>query len=196
MRSPRIWGATSEECARRYPCDERDFAHDDAFVRAIDVAAPPELVYRWLCQLRVGPYSYDLLDNFGRRSPPRRSAALEALAPGMRVMRIFEIVDFAWGRTLTIALASRVGAAAMGSFCGSYEVRAEGARGSRLVAKILVRYPSGWYGSVLMRAMPTLDLIMFRKQLETLRDYAERDALADDPNVRTSGTNPAGSSAR
>lgn len=177
MSSPRIWGATSEECARVYPCDERDFAHDDAYVRAIDVAAPPDLVYKWLCQLRVAPYSYDLLDNFGRRSPPRRTPALEALAPGMTVMTIFRIVAFDWGRTLTIQLGSRMGAAAMGTFCGSYDVRARDS-GARLVAKILVRYPGGWYGRILERAMPTLDLIMFRKQLRTLARYAERDARA------------------
>ncbi|GAC1559388.1 MAG: hypothetical protein NVS3B17_10060 [Vulcanimicrobiaceae bacterium] len=177
MQSPRVWGATADEVARRYPCDERSFAHDDAFVRAITIAAPPDLVYRWLCQLRVAPYSYDVLDNFGRRSPPRRDPALEALAPGMRVMTLFRIVAFEWGRTLTIEIASRVGTPLMGAFCGSYDVRAND-RGCRLVAKILVRYPPGPYGRLLARAMPTLDLIMFRKQLRTLARYAERDARA------------------
>ncbi len=180
-QSPRIWGATKDECARTYPCDERGFAHDDAFVRAVDIAAPPDLVYKWLCQLRVGPYSYDFIDNFGRRSPPRRTPALETLAPGMIVMTLFRIVAFDWGRTLTIGLCSRAAARVMGDFFGSYDVRAGGERGTRLVAKILVRYPDHAYGRLLKRAMPTLDLIMFRKQLRTLARYAERDARADRP---------------
>ncbi len=178
MTSPHFWGATAQECARTYPCDDLDFASDDVFFRAIDVAAPPELVYRWLCQLRVGPYSYDLLDNFARRSPPRRTPALEKLAPGMIVMTIFRIAGFDWGRTLTVALSSRRAGSVMGTFVGTYDVSPSTTSASRLVAKIRVRYPSGWYGAVLKRAMPTLDLIMFRKQLVTLARYAERDARA------------------
>jgi len=176
MSSPRIWGATAEECSRTYACDDGTFAHDDAFVRAVDVAAPTELVYRWLCQLRVAPYSYDLLDNFARRSPTRRDPALEALAPGMRIMTIFRIASFVWGRSLTLELSSRLGARLMGSLYGAYDVRAGGALGTRLVAKVLVRFPGGRYGRVVRWAMPTLDLIMFRKQLLTLKRYAERDA--------------------
>ena len=53
-----------------FPCDRHLADHDGAYWRAIDVEAPAPLVFRWLCQLRVTPYSYDLLDNLGRRSPP------------------------------------------------------------------------------------------------------------------------------
>lgn len=177
MESPRIWGATPQECARHYACDDLGFVADDTFFRAVDVAAPPELVYAWLAQLRIAPYSYDLLDNFGKRSPPRRNRALVTLAPGMIAMTIFRIASFEHGRSLTVRLGSRRVARIMGDFCGTYAIERAGDRRVRLVAKILVRYPSGWYGDILKRAMPTLDLIMFRKQLETLRDYAEREAL-------------------
>ena len=175
MQTPKIWGATADECARRYACDDLPFNADDEYFRAVDVASPPALVFRWLCQLRAAPYSYDLIDNFGRRSPPRLTPGLEALAPGQRMMMIFRLVAFDEPKNMTIALASRAGAAVMGDFCGTYDVRGAG-NGSRLVAKIRVRYPRGIYGAALRRAMPSLDLVMFRKQLLTFKRYAERDA--------------------
>ena len=175
MLPPKNWGASPSEIARHYPCDELAFAADDEYFRALDVAAPPELVFRWICQLRAAPYSYDLIDNFGRRSPPRLTPGLDALAPGQGTMTIFRIVAYDAPRSLTIALASRVGAAVMGDFCGTYDVRPN-AGGSRLLAKVRVRFPGGPYGGLLRRIMPAFDLFMFRKQLLTLRRYAERDA--------------------
>jgi hypothetical protein len=50
--------------------------------------------------------------------------------------------------------------------------------GSRLVAKILLRYPKGAYGTLLRTVLPTLDLVMFRKQLLNLKRLTERDAVA------------------
>jgi hypothetical protein len=175
MIDPRNWGATAAERAAHYPCDDLDFPHDEAYYRAVRIDAPQALVFRWLCQLRIAPYSYDWLDNFGRRSPPHLTPGLEALAPGQRVMIIFRIASFEADRSLTVRLASRLGRVAMGDFAGSYAIEAT-AGGCRLIAKILVRYPRGPYGRLLRVLMPFADLIMFRKQLLTLRRYAERDA--------------------
>jgi len=172
----RGWGSTAAERASAFPCDELGFVDDDVFHRAIDIAAPLPLVFRWLCQLKVAPYSYDLLDNFARRSPPALTPGAQRLALGQRLMTIFRIVAFRYDDHLTIALASRLGRAAMGDFAGTYRVRRRPDGGTRLVARILVRYPRGWYGRFLRPVLPFLDLIMFRKQLLTLRRYAERDA--------------------
>ena len=190
MESSRVWGATPQECARHFACDDLGFVASDTFFRAVDVAASPELVYAWLAQLRIAPYSYDLLDNFGKRSPPRRNRALTTLAPGMTAMTIFRIASFEHARSLTVVLGSRRIARIMGDFVGTYAIEPADDRGVRLVAKILVRYPPGWYGRILQRAMPTLDLIMFRKQLETLRDCAEREARLVRQNGAEDGANP------
>jgi len=175
VSDPRVWGVTLAERARAFPCDALDFEHDEAFYRGVDVAAPPPLVYRWLCQLRVAPYSYDLLDNFGRPSPARLIPGLERLEIGQRMMTIFRLAEFEYGETMTIGLASRLGEAVMGGFAGSYRVEPTNGR-ARLTAKILVRYPRGAYGKLLRRVMPHADLFMFKEQLRRLKRYAERDA--------------------
>jgi len=172
----KAWGSTARERSAHFACDDLGFTHDETFHRALDIAAPPALVFRWLCQLRAAPYSYDWLDNFGRRSPPELITGLDHLAPGQRMMTIFRIVAFTPGEHITLRLASRAGHALMGDVAGTYRVASTPQGRSRLVARVLVRYPKGPYGRALRRLMPYGDFIMFRKQLLTLRRYAERDA--------------------
>jgi len=174
----RNWGATEAECAAAYPCDGLGMRPDDVFFRAVEIAAPAPLVFRWLCQLRVAPYSYDWLDNFGRRSPPRLTPGLERLVVGQSMMHIFRLHGFVPGESMTVALKGAVPKWIMGDFAGSYRIfpKAGAGVGVRLVAKVLVAYPRGPYGMLLRRRMPAVDLFMFRKQLETLKVYIERDA--------------------
>jgi hypothetical protein len=63
------WNVTAAEVGRRFPCDE--LIHDPAFEawRGVTIDAPPEAVWPWVVQLRLAPYSYDWIDNLGRRSP-------------------------------------------------------------------------------------------------------------------------------
>src|SRR6266849_9704744 len=96
------WGSTAAERARPFPCDGLVAEPAEALFRAVDVAAPPAVVFRWLCQLRVAPYSYDWIDNFGRRSPRQLIPGLDDLAVGQRVMMLFEIVEFERDRHLTL----------------------------------------------------------------------------------------------
>src|SRR4051794_41885542 len=88
------WGTTAPERAMPLPCDWQLPGAQLRLHRAVDVAAPAATVFRWLCQLRAAPYSYDLIDNFGRRSPPRLTPGLERLERGQRFMTIFRLVDF------------------------------------------------------------------------------------------------------
>jgi hypothetical protein len=131
--------------------------------RAISATAPPSIVFAWLCQLRVAPYSYDLLDNFGRRSPRERNPELVHLEVGQRFMTIFALQSFVDGEQITL---QSKGVAV------TYMVRAEGAD-SRLHVRVVFEGPR-----LVARALALGDLVMMRKQLITLKSLAEREAAA------------------
>jgi hypothetical protein len=122
----------------------------------------------------VAPYSYDWLDNLGRRSPPRLTPGLEQLEVGQRVMRIFTLVAFELNHHLTLKLTA--GGAIFGEIAVSYVVVALGEGRSRLLAKLSLRWPPRWPWRLIRVLLPWGDLFMMRKQLLTLKRLAERAA--------------------
>jgi hypothetical protein len=166
------WGATPDEEAASYPCDAHLPDAEQWLYRAVTVDAPPAVVFRWLCQLRVAPYSYDWIDNRGRRSPRTLTPGLEDVAVGQRAMTIFEIVGVEPGRSITVF--SRT--AAFGDVAGTYAANPTDDGRTRLVAKFGTIAPKSLYGEVTRDVLPLGDLVMMRKQLLTLKELAERDA--------------------
>ena len=165
------WGSTAAERAMSLPCDRYMDAPEQVLHRALDVDAPAEVVFRWLCQLRVAPYSYDWIDNFGRTSPRTLTPGLERLAVGQTCMTMFELVEFEEGRHVTCVL--RRGRHLFGELAVTYAVFARGDGRSRIVVRVLVRFPRGPIGWVERWFLPWGDLVMMRKQLLTLRALAE-----------------------
>lgn len=85
------WGATDEEVAAALPGDELIPDATGSTTRAVAIAAPPERVWPWLVQLgygRAGWYSYDWIDNDGRRSADRVVPELQDLAVGDQILMI------------------------------------------------------------------------------------------------------------
>ncbi len=98
MSAAYTWGTEEAERRLPFPCDHYVELADAAYFRGITVHAAPAVLFRWLCQLRMAPYSYDWIDNAGRRSPPTLTPGMENLAIGQSVMRIFTLVEFARDR--------------------------------------------------------------------------------------------------
>lgn len=175
------WGSTATERDDAYPCDALVAEPRWAAFRAIDVVAPAHLVFRWLCQMRVAPYSYDLVDNLGRRSPRELTAGLGDPQPGDVVMTMFRVASAVRGRQITIVSdppAGRVGdlLRRLPRSAITYRVVARGEGASRVVVKLVSQDPPGVLGRVLRAGMPLGDLVMMRRQLITFRTLAERDA--------------------
>ncbi|KUJ66201.1 hypothetical protein ACZ90_39125 [Streptomyces albus subsp. albus] len=176
MDVPHLWGVTKEEIAAGYPCDEVLPVVRGEYLRGITVRAEPAVVFRWLCQLKVAPYSFDLLDNLGRRSPRTLTPGAERLERGQRVMTIFQLVDFAPDQHLTLLLDHPRGRLLYGDIAVSYTVHDAPRNGdTRLVVKLCI----GGGNTLLHRTRRGLlawgDLFMMREQLSNLRKLAERE---------------------
>jgi hypothetical protein len=135
-----VWGSTPEERRTRFPCERYLSGIDGEYFRATAVGAPPAVLFRWLCQLKVAPYSYDLIDNFGHRSPKELIPGVENLARGQKLMSIFELVDFQRDRHLTVTMSDQRAISIFGHIALSYVVLPSSDDSCRLVAKMPVRY--------------------------------------------------------
>jgi len=169
------WGATAAEMTRAYPCDGMMRVPDQRWFRAVDIAAPRPLVFAWLCQMRAAPYSYDWLDNLGRRSPQTRDPKWTELAVGQSFMTIFELASFERDRHATIVSKGGRQPKWFAKLAISYLIEAREPGHSRLLVKIEIVYPRnplGWLQSLLL---PLGEWIMMRRQLLNFKRLAERD---------------------
>ena len=166
----RQWGSTAAERSLPLPCDGVLPDANERYHRAVDVAGAPGVVFRWLCQLRVAPYSYDWIDNGGRRSPLRLTPGLEELAVGQSFMRIFDLAHFETGRSVTLSL-RRPGV--FPPIAITYAALPAGSDRCRLLARLAVRYGAGVYQRAARALLPAGDFIMMRRQLLNLARLAE-----------------------
>ncbi|WP_344884404.1 SRPBCC family protein [Zhihengliuella alba] len=169
---PWAWGSTFGAETPESP-DSRAGAQRRLATRAVATGADPETLFLWLCQLRRAPYSYDWIDNFGRRSPRTPDPSATNLEIGQDVMTIFELAGFEPNRSLTISMKPGWPTRLFGAIAVRYAIIPTG-RGRVLLRGDLSMPPAG---RVLGRPRRYLlawgDLIMMRKQLRTLSSLAE-----------------------
>ena len=177
MSLSETWGTTSSERERDFPCDA-SLAHVDAqLYRGITIHAAPEVVFRWLCQLRVAPYSYDWIDNGGRQSPQQLTPGIERIEIGQDVMTIFTLISFKQNEHFTIRLKpSRTAKSAFGDIAVSYLIVPKTATTCRLLVKLVVLHSQTLMGRLMRSFLPWGDLVMMRKQLMNLKRLAETTA--------------------
>ena len=172
----KTWGTEPQERELAYPCDELISQADEALYRGVTINASAETVFRWLCQLRMAPYSYDWIDNGGQKSPPKLTPGLDNLAIDQDVMRIFKLAAFEKDRHVTLRLkAKSTASATFGDLGVSYLIvpLGDSIGRCRLLVKLITKYPRGLYGATMRALLPWGDLIMMRRQLLNLKRLAE-----------------------
>ncbi|MEV0394171.1 polyketide cyclase [Polymorphospora rubra] len=124
------------------------------------------MVWPWVAQVRLAPYSYDWIDNLGRRSP-RQPAGLPEPTVGepftaVRGRRQGRILSVDPGRQLTGEI--------MGAVM-SYVLVPVGEDTTRLLLKVTMRT-----NRLVALGLCVGDLVMARRQLLNLKQLAERTA--------------------
>ena len=163
------WGVTQDETRLQFDCDDLVGARPalEAW-RGVTVEAPPSVVWPWVGQVRVAPYSYDWLDNLGRRSP--RDLV------GLPEPRVGEPFTRFGGRPLGRVVAVEPGRQLTGEILGaylSYLLVPVGQASTRLLLKVVMDT-----GPVLAPLLSAGDLVMARRQLLNLKARAEATAAA------------------
>jgi hypothetical protein len=90
---PRLlrWGATDEELERPFPGAEFIPGGSCEGAMAVTINAPPSMVWPWLVQMgtdRGGWYSWDLLDNGGRKSADRIHPEWQDISVGYHMLAL------------------------------------------------------------------------------------------------------------
>ena len=144
-------------------------------IRHIEIHSGASDIFVWLKQLRIAPYSYDLLDNRGRKSPEYLIENLPPLKCGSHFLLAFHIYGFEENKYIA------------GRFCIPVNPPV-----NRYIREMLIEYRiqesgvnallwckiKGWYNHGIasegfFRFFSVVNLIMTNRQLRKIRKLSE-----------------------
>jgi hypothetical protein len=170
------WGATAGELTRAMPGDGELFEASFTATRALTVRARPEHVWPWLVQTgfgRAGWYSYDWLDNLGRRSAERIVPELQDLSIGDWIPMSATVNERTAFRVALLEPPTRMLWTKPDS-TWSWVIEPIDAGRTRVVSRLRCRHdPRSALGFAGMLLMELGDFPMFRRMLLNLRRRAE-----------------------
>lgn len=169
------WGATASEIAAPMPGDELIAGEAVEGTRSITIDAAPETVFDFIAQMgfgRAGWYSYDLIDNLGRKSattinPDWAVTASGDPVPGGPIEFVAAVVERP--NALVLQVPRRSVAGHQLDFTLAYALAPEHEAATRLVTRVRIAI-DGPAGPALERALLLGDGVMVRKQLLGIRD--------------------------
>ena len=169
------WGATDEEIRRSMPGDDLVGTPSFNATRAVTIKASPSDIYPWIVQMglnRAGWYSYDLLDNLGRKSeeeilPIFQSVQVGTLIPmspnnnyGLWVKEFKKDEWMLWWDK-------------KGNTTWGWEIYSNGKRDCRLVSRVRIKYQWSRLGIFFNLLIEFFDILMMRKCMLGIKRRAE-----------------------
>ncbi|MCB0908081.1 MAG: hypothetical protein KDB63_13290 [Nocardioidaceae bacterium] len=156
------WGVSDDETRRAYPCDALVPRPAWQAWRGVTVATTTDKVWPWVVQLRLAPYSYDWIDNLGRRSPRELRSLPDP--------QVGDPYSASAGRPVGTVVAVESGVHLTATIMGAHMsyVLVDRGHDTRLLLKVAAAR-----GRALGPLFALGDLVMARKQLLNLKRLAE-----------------------
>ena len=175
------WGANDDEVRGAVVGDDLVPNARLIATRAITIEAPPSAVFPWLRQMgfgRAGWYSYDWIDNLGRRSaevilPEWQQVGTGDVIPGGGPVG-FEVARADEPHALVLRLASTGGVSDRIGFSLAYELRDRDGS-TRLVSRVRARVDLPGGRLIERGLLGPGDGIMVRRQLLNLAERATQN---------------------
>jgi hypothetical protein len=170
------WGATDAEVKRSMPGDEIVDKPSFNATRAVTIHAPAQNIYPWIVQMgvsRAGWYSYDLLDNLGRRSA-------ESILPEYQNMQAGDLVPISpdgkhgmWVKQLRknkwVLWWDK-----KGDTTWVWEIHQVGEGNMRLITRVRVKYRFFSRAVLFNLLIEFFDILMMRKSMLGIKRRAEK----------------------
>jgi hypothetical protein len=157
------WGVTADEVARAFPCDDWITSPTMEAWRGVTVNAAADHVWRWVTQVRLAPYSYDWIDNLGRRSPRE----LRSLSEPEVGEHFTSAAGVEVGRVLSVEVPHQLTGRIAGTVI-SYVIEALSDEQTRLLMKLVTDQPRPLAALLVLG-----DWVMARRQLLNFKHLAE-----------------------
>ncbi len=178
------WGATDDEIKRAMPGD--DVVTNPSFnaTRAVTINAPAENIYPWIVQMgvtRAGWYSYDILDNLGRKSaesilPEHQSIQAGDVIPmspdGKQGMLVKDFKNNEWMLWLDKP----------GDCSWVWKIYSEGESHTRLVTRVRMKYRLFSLSIAFNLLVEFFDILMMRKCMLGIKRRAEKLHITSQAN--------------
>jgi len=170
------WGATDAEVKRSMPGDEIVDKPSFNATRAVTIHAPSQNIYPWIVQMgvsRAGWYSYDLLDNLGRRSA-------DSILPEFQYLQAGDLIPISPNGKQGMWVRSFKKNKWMlwwdkkGDTTWAWEIHPAGQNRFRLITRLRVKYR--WFSSAILfnLLIEFFDVLMMRKSMLGIKRRAEK----------------------
>ncbi len=150
-------------------------------LRFTDINAAAQIIFIWLNQLRIAPYSYDFIDNRCHKSPDYIIENMPALKVNNHFLLAFHVYAFVANSFLVGRFCEPINAPyniSMKSLYIEYRLVENGGK-TQLWCKLIGNIKKDLFSKVFFTIFAVVNRIMMSRQLKTIKKLSERSAAGE-----------------